>query len=151
MSEAGSWLEILKNALLALGAGLGLLTALLPYLWRDETRRLQAEAETRIKRLEAVEKALSVATKAAKLGIEVNEISKRDLQSGLQRIVHEFGDPVTLSREALEEWAKWPWVDRAQTNVKFTVPEYYRQAAKTQRHLSWLLPLIFFLLQIPVP
>ena len=69
-------------------------------------QRLRSISETRVKRLEAVEKAVSVAVKAkAELGIDV---SCDDIESELQQIIHEFAAESVLSREALEEWISSP-------------------------------------------
>jgi hypothetical protein len=74
------------------GLAAPLLTALLPRLWQDDLRQIQLESETRIKRLEALEKALSVAATAmAELGIE---ITTHELESELRRNVRDFADPV---------------------------------------------------------
>ena len=97
-----------------------LLPLLLPRLLHDNLRRLQSESETRIKRLEALEKAFSVATTAkSTLGIE---IPTHDLKNELQQIVHEFASPVVLSREALEEWAARSLIFRLTDPPNFTVP-----------------------------
>ena len=82
------------------------LTAFVPRLWQDDMRRLRSVSETRVKNLEALEKVLSLATKAKEeLGIEV---PTHELQNELKKIVHEFAGPVVLSREALEEWESRP-------------------------------------------
>lgn len=77
------------------------LAAFVPRLWQEDQRRLQAESETRIKRIEAFERALSLASKAKEeFGIEIPTYEL------LNQIVHEFAGPVVLSREALEEWER---------------------------------------------
>jgi hypothetical protein len=57
MADAFDWKSLIAPALATL-------LPFLPRLWPDNLRRLQSEAETRVKRLEALEKALSVATTA---------------------------------------------------------------------------------------
>ena len=101
-------------------AALPLLNLFLPRLWQDNLRRLRSESETRVKRLEALEKALSVATTAkSKIGIE---ITTHDLQNELQQIVREFANPVVLSRDALEEWSRQSLLFRLSVSPNFTVP-----------------------------
>jgi hypothetical protein len=120
------------------------LNILLPRLWQDDLRRLQSESETRVKRFEAVEKGLSVVTRAkADFGIE---ISTHDLQSELQRIVHELADPVVLSREALEDWAKKSFGQRIAARPRFNVPIEYARAVRFRRTwTTYFLTLLSFL------
>ena len=88
--------------------------------WQDDLQRLRSISETRVKRLEAVEKAVSVAAKAkAELGIDV---SSGDIESELQQIIHEFAAPSVLSLEALEEWIRNPLKKRRRLDPKFTAP-----------------------------
>jgi hypothetical protein len=88
--------------------------------WQDDLQRLRSVSETRVKRLEAVEKAVSVAAKAkAELGIDV---TSSDIESELQQIIHEFAAPSVLSLEALEEWIRYPFKKRRLIDPKFTVP-----------------------------
>ena len=102
MADAWSWQPLLTAAPALLAP---VLTAFLPRLWQDELRRLQFESETRVKRLDALEKAMSAAGKAkSELGIEVEHT--HELQIELRRIVHEFAGPVVLSREALGRFGK---------------------------------------------
>jgi hypothetical protein len=92
----------------------------LPRFWQDNLRQLQSESETRVKRLEALEKALSVVeTAKAKLAIEVTD---NDLQNELKRILHEFAGPTVLSRESLEEWSRQSLSFRFNVSPDFTVP-----------------------------
>src|SRR5215831_17117578 len=71
------------------------LAALVPRLWQEDQRRLQSEYETRIKKIDAFERALSLAAKAKEeFGIEI----PYGLQTELKQIVHEFAGPVVLSR-----------------------------------------------------
>jgi hypothetical protein len=96
------------------------LTAFVPRLWQDDMRRLRSVSETRVKNLEALEKVLSLATKAKEeLGIEV---PTHELQNELKKIVHEFAGPVVLSREALEEWESRPSKERLRNFPHFTFP-----------------------------
>src|SRR5215831_11101229 len=108
MLDAWSGALITASATVLVAVLTPVLGAFLPRLWQDDLRRLQAASETRLKRLEALEKALSVAAKAkAELGID---ITTQHLQSELDRIAQEFADPAefaapaVLSREVLEEW-----------------------------------------------
>src|SRR5262245_51319157 len=120
MPDGGNSLEWVKAILTVVSAVLvQVLGAFLPRLWQDDLRRLQAESETRVKRFEALEKALSVASQAkADLGIEV---SIHDLKGELERIMHEFADAAILSREALEEWANKKSIFHT-NRPKFSVP-----------------------------
>jgi hypothetical protein len=68
------------------------LTFILPRLFQRELRRLQLVSETRVKRLEALEKAMSLAGKAkSELGVK---ITTDELQNELRRILHEFAGPI---------------------------------------------------------
>jgi hypothetical protein len=91
-----NWQLLVSAASLAVAV----LNAILPPLFWGELRRLQLESETRVKRLDALEKAMSLVGKAkSELGIKV---TTHDLQNEMGRILHEFAGPVVLSREALE-------------------------------------------------
>jgi hypothetical protein len=120
---SGSWLTpALALALLMPLVALltPILNAFLPRLWQDDLQRLRSVSETRVKRLEALEKALSVTSTAkAELGIGV---TIHDLQRDLQEIVHEFAGPVVLSREELEKWASRPLSERLFSRPSFTDP-----------------------------
>jgi hypothetical protein len=112
----GSW--VAKVVVPALPIVAAVVAFLLSRFGQDELQRQRSVSETRIKRLEALEKALSVTdTAKSKLGIDVIIY---DLQGELQRIVHEFADPIVLSREALEEWINNRYVGHPSRN--FTVP-----------------------------
>jgi hypothetical protein len=104
-----------------------ILAAFLPRLWQDDLQRLRSVSEARVKRLEALEKALSVNTTAKADGIDV---TIHDLQRELEQIVHEFAGPAVLSREELEKWDKLPFLKRLSTRPHFTVPaknaKYYK-------------------------
>lgn len=132
MADTGIWQPLLTT-MTALATPF--LTAFLPRFWQDDLRQLQLESETRVKRLDALEKALSTATKAkAELGIEV---TTHDLQSELQRIVHEFAGPAVLSREALEHWGNRPLLERLAVFPRgFTVPIEWARAARVWQNLS---------------
>jgi len=97
---------------------------LAPRLWPESHRRVQSEAEARLKRLEAVEKALTLTTKIrTELDIDINT---HDLLGNFHRIAREFADPAVLSREALEEWERRRWWPRLLLALfdppNFTVP-----------------------------
>jgi hypothetical protein len=99
MADTWSWQSLVQwvSPLLAV-----VLTFSLPRLFQRELRRLQLESETRVKRLEALEKAISLVGKAkSELRIKV---TTDELQNKLRRILHEFAGPIVLSREALEDW-----------------------------------------------
>jgi hypothetical protein len=148
MANAENWQEILKYLIPAVITAVAtllvaFLNILLPRLWQDDLRRLQSESETRVKRFEAVEKGLSVVTRAkADFGIE---ISTHDLQSELQRIVHELADPVVLSREALEDWAKKSFGQRIGARPRFNVPIEYARAVRFRRRTTSFVSLLSFL------
>src|SRR5438045_8299470 len=93
---AGDW--ITASATIAVAIVTPFLTAFVPRMWQNEQRRLQAEAETRVKILEALEKGITVAAKA-KSELEI-DIDTHDLRNELEQIVHEFAGPVVLSRES---------------------------------------------------
>ena len=114
MADAGGeisfhWLQVMMPLVGFLVTGL-VVPFVAPFasrrFWQDDLQRLRSISETRVKRLEAVEKAVSVAVKAkAELGIDV---SCDDIESELQQIIHEFAAESVLSREALEEWISSP-------------------------------------------
>ena len=111
------------------------LAALVPRLWQEDQWRLQSEYETRIKKIDAFERALSLATKAKK---EWDiEVPIHELQNELKQIVHEFAGPVVLSREALEEWESRPFHERLSNFPNFTFPlqeaKYLRGAQHFRR------------------
>lgn len=142
MANAAILEEILKYILPVVTLLVPFLNIFLPRLWQDDLRRLQSEAETRIKRFEAVEKGLSVVARAkADLGIE---ISTHDLQSELQRIVHELADPAVLSREALEDWAKKSFGQRIGARTRFNVPIEYARVVQYRRRVTYFLSFAIF-------
>lgn len=108
--------------------------AFLPRLWQGDLRRMQSVAETRVKRLEAVEKALSV-TAAAKVALGI-DTTTHDIQSELQQIVHEFAGPTVLSREELEEWISKPLATRLARFPIFTRPEIQARAFQYFRYFG---------------
>ena len=127
MADAGGeiwlhWLQVIMPLVGFLVTGLlvpFVATFASRYFWQDDLQRLRSISETRVKRLEAVEKAVSVAVKAkTELGIDVS----CDIESELQQIIHEFAAPSVLSREALEEWIRNPVKKRRFIDPKFTVP-----------------------------
>jgi hypothetical protein len=96
------------------------LTFILPRLFQRELRRLQLVSETRVKRLEALEKAMSLAGKAkSELGVK---ITTDELQNELRRILHEFAGPIVLSREALEDWENDVPIRRFFITPRFSAP-----------------------------
>jgi hypothetical protein len=140
MADASSWQSLLTPAVALVTALVTpILSAFVPRLWQDDLRRLQSESESRIKRLEALEKALSVAATAkAELGIEV---TTRDLQTALQEIVREFGGPLVTSRKALEEWARLSIIRRLKVFPNFTEPSDKARQLRWQRNVAFVLVL----------
>ena len=120
---SGSWLYSLQVVIpLVTGLVTGLLGPLIVafFLPRNNLQRRQLVSDIRVKRLDAVEKALSLAAKAkAEFGIEV---TIRDVQRELQNIVHEFSPRAVLSREVLEEWISKTYRQRQLFHPSFTVP-----------------------------
>ena len=114
---SGSWFTPVIALVTALATPI--LAAFLPRLWQDDLQRLRSVSETRVKRLEALEKALSVTATAKADGIDV---TIHDLQRELQQIVHEFAGPAVLSREELEKWISMPFLERLYTRPTFTIP-----------------------------
>jgi hypothetical protein len=118
------------------------LTRFLPRFWQGELRRSQLESETRVKRLEAIEKAITVVGKAkSELGIEV---STQELENELGRILHQFADPVVLSCEALEDWANEPLVGRLLRTPRFSMP--VKEARYVRREHKFSVVTLFMLL-----
>ena len=105
------------------------LAALLPRLWQEDQRRLQSEYETRIKRIDAFERALSLANKTKE---EFG--TTYDLQNELQQIMHESAGPVVLSREALEEWESRPFHERLSNFPNFTFPPKEAKYLRSAQH-----------------
>jgi hypothetical protein len=159
MADAGGeiwlhWLQVIMPLVGFLVTGLlvpFVATFASRYFWQDDLQRLRSISETRVKRLEAVEKAVSVAAKAKdELGIDV---TSSDITSELQQIIHEFAAPAVLSREALEEWISNPFKKRRLIDPKFTVPveeaTIYRRVQINHKVLGvcfllyWLLIVIF--------
>ena len=116
-----------------------LLNAFLPRLWQDDLQRLRSVSETRVKRLEAVEKALSVTATAAKAELGIG-VSIHDLQRDLQQIIHEFAGPVALSLEELEKWISKPLLERLFGRPSFTYPA---ESARNYR-INIVLSRVFF-------
>jgi hypothetical protein len=145
MADATSWQSV------AIAAVTGLLTpilaAFLPRLWVGDLRRQQLIAETRVKRLEAVDKAISVAA-AAKTQLRI-DVSTDDLLSELRRLVHEFASEAVLSKEALEEWAKKPLRTRLQVTPRFTYPPDFAKDVRYQSQL-WIASVLCFFMYLPV-
>jgi hypothetical protein len=105
------------------------------------------ETETRIKRIDALEKVLSLATKAKEeLGVEV---STYELQNELRQIVHEFAGPVVLSREALEEWESRTFSKRLSNFPNFTFPPEEAKSIRIGRIIRVVL-VIYFILYYPI-
>jgi hypothetical protein len=121
MADVGSGFWLTPAIALVTALVTPILAAFLPRLWQDDLQRLRSVSETRVKRLEALEKALSVTAtaKAAGLGIDV---TIHDLQRELQQIVHEFAGPAILSREELEKWISNPLLERLRARPNFTDP-----------------------------
>jgi hypothetical protein len=118
MADTWSWQPLVTGTVTPLLVVV--LAAILPRLWQGELRRLQLESETRVKRLEALEKAMSLVGKVkSELGIKV---TTEELQDELGRILHEFAGPVVRSREALEDWANERLVGRLLKTPRFTIP-----------------------------
>lgn len=117
---SGSWLHWLQVVVIPLVTGLvPLIVAFFLPRWQSNLQRLQSVSDSRVKRLDAIEKALSVAAKAkGELGIDV---SIHDVHSELQKIVHEFSPQEVLSREALAEWISTP-SRQGRLHTPFTVP-----------------------------
>lgn len=111
------------------------LTFVLPRLFQRELRRLQLESETRLKRLEALEKAMSVVGKAKELTME---ITTDDLQNELGRILHEFAGPVVRSREALEDWANEAIAGRFLLTPCFSAPKKEARFVRGMRIQSFM-------------
>jgi hypothetical protein len=110
--------------------------------WQDDLQRLRSISETRVKRLEAVEKAVSVAVKAkAELGIDVTSC---DIKSELQQIIHEFAAPSVLSLEALEEWISNPSKTRRLIDPKFDVPVEEARSYRCMRSIHKVGEVCFF-------
>jgi hypothetical protein len=134
---------------LVVSGSVWVVTAAMPYLlprfWQDELQRQRSVSETRIKRLEALERALSM-TETARNQHKI-DVNIRDLQGELKRIVHEFADPAVLSLEALEEWEKGKYI--GDPGRHFTVPvneaNLYRRLRKS-RVISFMLFYIIFTL-----
>jgi hypothetical protein len=141
MADTSSWQLLVTAAVPPLLAGV--LSAILPRLWQGELRRLQLESETRVKRLEALEKALSLVGKAkSELGIEV---STQEILNELGRILHELAGPVVLSREVLEDWANEPLVGRLLRAPRFSVPAKEAMSVRSIRPISHILFSLFLL------
>jgi hypothetical protein len=141
MADTSSWQPLVTAVTSLLVAVLG---AFLPRLWQGELRRLQLESETRVKRLEALEKALSLVGKAkSDLGIEV---STQELQNELGRILHEFAGPVIQSREALEEWENESLVFRFLIAPRFSIPAKEARFVRIGRTFSrvWICLFLFY-------
>ncbi len=119
------------------------LTFILPRLFQRELRRLQLVSETRVKRLEALEKAMSLVGNA-KSELEV-KVTTDELQNELRRILHEFAGPVVLSREALEEWENDVPMRRFFITPRFSAPTKEARYVRGMRKFS-LLGLFMFLL-----
>jgi|ERR1051325_1465234 hypothetical protein len=114
-----------------------LLTFLLPRLWPDNSRRVQSDAEARIKRLEALDKAFSV-TKTAKTTLGI-DIATNDLQNELQQIVREFASPAVLSRDALETWSRQSLLFRLTVSPNFTVPADKARIIQNAKYTEYML------------
>jgi hypothetical protein len=152
MANAGDeiwlhWLQVMMPLVALLVTGL-LVPFVAPFasrrFWQDDLQRLRSISETRVKRLEAVEKAVSVAAKAkAELGIHVTSC---DIEGELQQIMHEFAAPSVLSREALEEWISNPFKTRRLIDPNFTVPveeaTIYRRMRITHK-VGWVWCLLY--------
>jgi hypothetical protein len=135
MSDTWSWLA-LPTAIIPV-----VLTFTLPRLFQRESRRLQLEAETLGKRLDALDKAITLVGKAkSELRIEV---ATDDLQNELERLLHEFASPVVRSREALEDWATETLIFRFFRTPRFSAPRIKARFVRGMRNSSFM---EFFLL-----
>jgi hypothetical protein len=144
MADAWSWQPLLTAATALLTP---VLTAFLPRLWQDESRRLQSESETRVKKLEALEKAMSTAGRAkSELEISVNT---HELQFALERIVHEFAGPIVLSQEALEDWTNKSLKERLLTTPRFWVPVRQARMVRLLRSIG-VVAMLFLFAYFPV-
>lgn len=122
------------------------LTFILPRLFQRDLRRLQLVSETRVKRLEALEKAMSLVGKAkSELGIEV---STDELQNELKQILHEFAGPIVLSREVLQDWKNDVPIRRFFLTPSFSVPIDKARLVRGARRLSFFGILMFLLYSI---
>lgn len=146
MADTWSWQSLVQwvSPLLVV-----VLTFSLPRLFQRELRRLQLESETRVKRLEALEKAMSLVGKAkSELGIEV---TTEELQNELRRILHEFAGPIVLSREALEDWKNDVPMRRFFLTPSFSVPTNKARYVRGARYFSFvglLMFLLYFIMEI---
>ena len=129
---SGSWFTPVIALVTALATPI--LAAFLLRLWQDDLQRLRSVSETRVKRLEALEKALSVTATAKADGIDD---TIHDLQRELQQIVHEFAGPAVLSREELEKWISMPFLERLYTRPTFTIP------AKNAKHYRFIIIMLY--------
>ena len=158
ITDAGgeAWFHLLQVMTPLLLAVVSLLLApfVVPFasrrFWQDDLQQLRSISETRVKTLEAVEKAVSVAAKAkTELGIDVTSC---EIESELQQIIHEFAAPSVLSLEALEEWIKIPYKKRRFIDPKFTAPteeaRIYRRLRFTHKVLGFCFCLYLF--SIPI-
>jgi hypothetical protein len=118
----------------------------LPRLSQDNLRQIQLESETRVKRLEAFEKALSVVEKA-KATLEI-EVTTNALQNELQQIVHEFAGRAVLSRDSLEEWSRQSLIFRLGVSPNFTVPVEQAVYIRNSKYSIWgfLLVVILYII-----
>jgi hypothetical protein len=144
MADTWSWQPLVTGTVTPLLVVV--LAAILPRLWQGERRRLQLESETRVKRLEALEKAMSLVGKVkSELGIEV---TTEELQDELGRILHEFAGPVVRSREALEDWANERLVGRLLKTPRFTIPTKEARFVRNVRAFSLIMISLFVLYAI---
>ena len=157
MADAGGeiWVHLLHEMTPLLVAVVTLLVApfVVPFasrrFWQDDLQRQRSISETLVKRLEAVEKAVSVAAKAkAELGIDVTCC---DIESELQQIIHEFAAPSVLSREALEEWISNPPKKRRLVDPTFTVPVEETRSYRHMRIIHRVVRICFCLYLIAIP
>jgi hypothetical protein len=91
-----------------------------------------------MKRLEAFEKAMSLVGKAkSEFGIEVNT---NELQN---EIMHEFAGPVVWSREALEDWANRPLLERLARTPGFLIPPKQARYVRIEHTFSIIIMFTF--------
>lgn len=105
---ASTSVDLLKAVLSASAIILApLLAAFLPLIWKSELKSKQQETEVSLKRLELIEKAVTIAAQTKK-SLEL-EVDTNGLRTAFEQVIYEFNEPIIQSRKNLEHWATRGW------------------------------------------